>query len=110
MLIQCSMKVMIWADFKINQDYIAKNLCENRLKPMLNCRGNCQYMKAMKKEAAKEKACHNTLKDKIELLFIGNHDSLGTKSLAFLAIKHDAFYVMQHYSFSQTSIFQPPIG
>ena len=39
--------------FKMNQDYIAQNYCENKDKPHLYCNGNCVFMKAMK-ETQKE--------------------------------------------------------
>ena len=41
------------AYYRVNQDYIAKNLCENRDKPMLDCNGQCYLAKQLK--AAKEK-------------------------------------------------------
>ncbi|TDW99806.1 hypothetical protein [Dinghuibacter silviterrae] len=40
-------KVVIVADFYVNQDYIAKNLCENRDKPMMHCCGRCQLRKRL---------------------------------------------------------------
>ena len=39
-------------DYAINKDYIAKNLCENRAKPKLNCNGKCHLMKQLKKAGA----------------------------------------------------------
>ena len=32
---------LVWAWFKINQDYIAQELCINRDKPELSCAGKC---------------------------------------------------------------------
>ena len=43
------------AYYRVNQDYIAKNLCENRDKPMLNCNGQCYLAKKLK--AAEESNC-----------------------------------------------------
>lgn len=40
--------------FKLNQDYIAKNLCENRYRPALNCNGNCVLMKKLKQQEKEE--------------------------------------------------------
>jgi hypothetical protein len=40
--------------FKMNQDYIAKNLCENRYRPALNCNGNCVLMKKLKQQEKEE--------------------------------------------------------
>ena len=110
MLIQCSMKVIIWADFKINQDYIAKTLCENKLKPKLKCKGNCQLMKALKKEAAQEKSTNNTLKDKIELLFINTNHNLFTLPLISFKLDYSSIHSFSNKSFFINSIFQPPIS
>ena len=48
--------LFIYADFKINQKYIASNLCENRNKPWLHCNGHCYLMKKLRQAAKKEKA------------------------------------------------------
>jgi len=40
--------------FQLNRNYIAKNLCENRYRPILNCNGNCVLMKKLKQEERKE--------------------------------------------------------
>jgi hypothetical protein len=50
--------------FKINQDYIAKNLCENRYRPQLQCNGNCVLMKKMRE---KEKTDQNQPAPRIEI-------------------------------------------
>ena len=41
-----------FVDYAINKDYIAKNLCENRNKPKMNCNGKCHLMKQLKKANA----------------------------------------------------------
>jgi hypothetical protein len=33
--------------FEVNKSYIAKNLCENRFKPELDCGGQCYLMKQL---------------------------------------------------------------
>lgn len=48
-------KIFIYLDFLINQDYIAKNLCENKDKPVLKCNGKCHLAKELAKEEKKEK-------------------------------------------------------
>jgi hypothetical protein len=40
--------------FRMNRDYIAKNLCENRYRPRLNCNGKCVLMKKLKEAEKKE--------------------------------------------------------
>ncbi len=56
--------------FRLNREYIANNLCENRTKPQLNCKGNCVLMKKMKQEAEKEKQAPAALKIEINANFL----------------------------------------
>ena len=108
MLLQCGMKAIIWADFKINQDYIAKNLCENRTKPKLKCKGNCQLMKALKKEAAQEQQSNNSLKNKFEVLYFEEIISLIFNTSFSPITESDTQYLVTNYACFQNSIFHPP--
>lgn len=54
MLVQCTAHLTIVGLFKLNQDYIAKNLCENRSKPQKKCCGKCYLRKQLNKVAEKE--------------------------------------------------------
>lgn len=47
-------KWFVVLSFNLNRDYIAKNLCENRSRPVLKCNGNCVLMKKMKAEEKQE--------------------------------------------------------
>lgn len=44
------------ASFTLNRDYIARNLCENRTRPVLKCKGKCVLMKKLKQEDQEERA------------------------------------------------------
>ena len=48
-------KAVIVVDFYANRDYIAKNLCENRDKPMMHCCGRCQLRKRLAREDSQDK-------------------------------------------------------
>ncbi|WP_345256447.1 hypothetical protein [Flaviaesturariibacter amylovorans] len=50
LLLQSFSKWIIVADFRLNQEYIARTLCENRARPQLKCGGNCQLAKKMAEE------------------------------------------------------------
>lgn len=47
---QAFSKWVLLLEFKWNQDFIAKNLCENRTRPKLKCGGKCQLMKRLAEE------------------------------------------------------------
>ncbi|MFN8288806.1 MAG: hypothetical protein U0U70_00990 [Chitinophagaceae bacterium] len=47
-------QVLIRVDFYLNRRYIARNLCENRYRPMLHCNGKCVLAKKWKQEQKKD--------------------------------------------------------
>lgn len=56
----CFSRLLIYAEFEANLDYISKTLCVNKNKPWMHCNGKCYLMKKVqqaeeneKKEAAK---------------------------------------------------------
>ena len=53
------------AYYRVNQDYIAKNLCENRDKPMLNCNGQCYLAKQLKAAEEKEQKSNSERLEKM---------------------------------------------
>jgi hypothetical protein len=53
-LLQSTSSLVIFLGYRINQDYIATNLCENRFVQKSHCHGSCHMMKEMKKEEQRE--------------------------------------------------------
>ena len=110
--IQPLSKVWIFVSFKINQDYIAKNLCENRAKPILKCNGKCQLMKKLKQaDKDEEKQTPQTIKEKLEVLYCHNQANFNVSQKLDFEIKKQSFfgYKFQNYSSYQSIIFRPPI-
>ena len=67
---QTSNQAVIYAAFYVNQDYIAKNLCENRDKPQMHCCGKCCLKKQLAKQAKEDgSATPKAGKDKQIVLF-----------------------------------------
>lgn len=62
-------KAVIVADFYVNQDYIAKNLCENRGNPLMHCCGRCQLHKRLNKDANQEQNNPERRADNKEVIF-----------------------------------------
>ena len=54
LITQIFSKYFVMLSFQLNRDYIAKNLCENRYRPQLHCKGNCVLMKKIKQEQKQE--------------------------------------------------------
>lgn len=59
-------KLIIVINFKINQEYIAKNLCEKKDEPESCCHGKCELKKELAEEDKKENLPATTFKDKFE--------------------------------------------
>jgi hypothetical protein len=47
-------RLVVYAGFRLNQSYIAANLCENRNKPQMHCNGRCYLMKKLKQAEEKQ--------------------------------------------------------
>lgn len=107
-----SSKLIIYFSFKINQEYIAKELCENREVPKMNCHGKCYLAKQLKQEEQKqEKNEKAPVKQsvKLDVLFCAKQSFL-----KLLVLNHSAendfclmsdFFLQKGYS---DKIFQPP--
>ncbi len=65
-------KLTVVLSFRLNQDYIAKNECENRYRPVLQCNGNCVLMKKMKQEQKEERDAPGNLKIEISSVVISS--------------------------------------
>jgi hypothetical protein len=55
------------AAFKINQTYIARELCVNRNNPNSNCKGQCYLCKQLNKQEKPEGTNGTTGKEKLEI-------------------------------------------
>lgn len=53
--LQLGSRWIIYASFKANQAYIARELCENKAKPQMHCNGRCHLKKQLAKEQEQER-------------------------------------------------------
>jgi hypothetical protein len=96
--------------FKINQSYIAKNICENRYRPQLHCNGNCVLMKKMKQRVKEEQKAPSSLKLEVSAgvlsscSFFANLNNLSfTISKPLIPLFNTGYIVDRH-----SSVFHPP--
>lgn len=98
--------------FNLNRDFIAKNLCENRDRPKLNCKGNCVLMKKMKQEQKQEQNAPSPLKLEITSIVLSSRSFFATMEIPGLSSKFP-------YSIAANSgkpidraadIFHPPLA
>ena len=96
----------IIADYYLNRSYISTNLCENKSKPAMHCKGKCFLMKQLQEQQRKEQAPQSK-KAKIEnVVFL-----VTVQSFIFWnqsnEIHFDFYTLLKPYSF-KSSIFHPP--
>ena len=103
-------KVWIFIDFKLNQDTITEELCENKAKPELACHGKCHLVKQLKAEEEHEnKNSPRRLKIKSEVLFFNNDIESGDEKIYLVEKSHQLFLGKDLYQFSYfNQIFHPP--
>lgn len=96
--------------FKINQDYIAKTLCEKKEEKENTCNGHCHLKKELKKvsETENDPNIPTTYKEKIELVFIQPEF---TFSFFQIKINKPSFsFYMENETLTIThDIFHPPL-
>lgn len=107
-------KLFIYAEFYLNRDYIAENLCENKDEPELQCNGKCQLMKSLQEEDDNQsEEQKNTTKQVDFQLFADNvfeSDAFATEFEAVEATSCHCFYLESFTNPVLKSIFHPPIA
>lgn len=109
-LIQISGKLLIWVNFEIHQDYIAKNLCVNRDKPYLHCDGKCQLVKRLNEDNKKENSPANTLKNQTEQVLFCEYFCHQLVPVVFQVEGLGQTYFEKPYDTTRYSVFHPPRG
>ena len=110
-LFQCSAYVLIYADFAANQDYIAKNLCENRDKPDMKCNGKCQLCKRLKAEDRKENKGLPAGKNlKQNTLFSSAKNIFNSAAVNNDANQYASYSNASFSSLHKQGVFHPPLG
>ena len=109
-LFQAFSKWVIMAEYTINKDYIAKNLCENKARPMLHCNGKCQLMKKLAEEEKQNSSSSNTGNNiKVsDVLFTHEISTLCITNLPEEKATFNSELILSKSSAHLSSIFHPP--
>ena len=105
-LLQAFSKVVIYIDFKINENYIAANLCENKARPQLHCNGKCQLSKQLKKDEENGKETKKTIQEAVYYCNAAHFD-LPTVTYFYTQKVYPAFHISTLQAEDQR-IFHPP--
>ncbi|WPQ62907.1 hypothetical protein SIO70_31585 [Chitinophaga sancti] len=81
LLLQNCSQYLIMLEYKVNQDYIASVLCENKDKPEMHCNGKCQLKKQLERDQQQQN--NGTAgKEKYEVSYIDDLYSYDFRSYA----------------------------
>ncbi len=107
-LLQTFSNSFILVNYQVNKEYISKNLCENKNKPMLHCNGKCHLQKQLAAQDKKDKSPFSqTLKDKFEVQYFSEYVSPFITSFTD-EVKGNSIYSFSIPTTSLESIFHPP--
>ncbi len=67
-LVQSFQKTWIVTSWSVNRDYIAANLCENRMVKESTCSGSCYLKKQLKEQDQKEQSLPVSERDKFDIV------------------------------------------
>lgn len=105
-VLQTFSSFIIQADFYLNQDYIAKNLCVNRDKPMMHCNGKCYLAKKLNEEGQSQSPASKNERVDVSPFFVPT-------SFSFVTVPHiikPEYFIKDENPVSSFSpyIFHPP--
>jgi hypothetical protein len=107
--LQTFSKWIVLLNYKINEDYIAKNLCENQKNPISCCRGKCYLGKQLAKDENQEQSpTKGGQREQAEVLwFLQNTNQVSFYYPVMLKSNYSLFLVGKTQEFSSSS-FRPP--
>ena len=102
---------LIYLDFSVRQDYIAKVLCINRDKPMLNCNGSCILAQKLK-QAQEQEENSKEITQKLEISFFFNKCPVYELNNTPLELPNplSAFKLADYSKGHLYAVFHPPQG
>ncbi|MEO5641793.1 MAG: hypothetical protein ABIQ40_18835 [Bacteroidia bacterium] len=107
MLVQVFSKTIIFVSFIACQDYIAKELCENRFAPEKKCNGHCHLKKQMANDQ-KQAPFSSSVKSLDEIMLINDPDKgLNSIFLSGITLLFPPSFKFIHPSFDK-GVFRPP--
>ncbi|UZR96387.1 hypothetical protein [Chondrinema litorale] len=111
-LVQITTRVWIVFSFKINQEYIARNLCEKRDEAITMCYGSCYLKKKLKKtEESNTQQLPSTLKLKFETLYFSEYKLQMPFAENIIVQKdYNSFYHFIKSNCALQGVFRPPQG
>ena len=100
-------KLLLYAGYELNKDYISNTFCVNKAKPVMQCKGKCYLAKKLKQaDQSEQKQGQSSIKRYLVEAFLptGERFKYFTKQIGVCLPKIEDF----HSSITANSIFHPP--
>ena len=109
LLLQTNSKLVFITDYYLNKDYIAKNLCENRNKPEMNCCGKCCLKKKLVNDEKDQSPSSGSQRGKEEVTLYYSPFSIQVVSYQLSVVPTDyPTYTDPVVSSSPGALLRPP--
>ncbi|MDI9880831.1 hypothetical protein [Flectobacillus longus] len=101
--------LLVYLDYNLRKDYIAKNLCQNRNRPSMHCNGKCYLSKQLAKAAEQKEAQQKYASQSVDLY-------CSTMPQITASMFNTYFYIVSKYFFIgngylqnfYSKVFKPP--
>lgn len=102
--------LFIYASFKINQKEIAKTICVQRKQAFNSCNGRCELQKSIKKYSDNERKMQDSLKDKLELVYVQNTAEITFGAIPVMESKDNTSILFEKKPIGASNLtFHPPL-
>ncbi|MFD1602204.1 hypothetical protein ACFSJW_18190 [Flavobacterium artemisiae] len=102
--------LFVYASFKINQKEIAQTICVQRKSVFNTCNGRCELQKSIKKYADNERKMQDSLKDKLEVVYIQNNTEINFTIIPVIETKEKSSILFEKKPIGASNLtFHPPV-
>lgn len=102
--------IFVYASFKIHQKKIAQTICVQRKQVFNTCNGRCELQKSIKKYSENERKMQNSLKDKLELVYVQNTITTTINIISVLESKDNSSVLIEEKTIGASNrTFHPPL-
>ena len=99
-------RLVCYAGYELNKDYISKVLCENKAKPILQCKGKCYLSKKIKQAEEQDQKQGSSVSKINQQALLNSY--LRFRCYTFQTDEYEAHSLANYFFKSAYAIFQPP--
>ncbi|MDX6183055.1 hypothetical protein SGQ44_12105 [Flavobacterium sp. Fl-77] len=102
--------LFVYASFKLNQKEIAKTICVQRKLVFNSCNGRCELQKSIKKYSDNQRKMQDSLKDKLELVYVQSTTEISFAIVATIESKENTSALFEKKPVGASNLtFHPPL-